>query len=102
MIFKFGFQGFAIAVKAGLTKADFDATIGVHPTAAEEFVTMRTPTRKIRSTPSEVRIILHLSIINLCSQATLFWKVHPRFLEDLSCFILLLFNKNLYFTNLYE
>ncbi|KAL7151516.1 hypothetical protein ABFS83_04G036100 [Erythranthe nasuta] len=46
-------QGFAIAVKAGLTKADFDATVGVHPTAAEEFVTMRTPTRKIRSTPSE-------------------------------------------------
>lgn len=46
-------QGFAIAVKAGLTKADFDATVGIHPTAAEEFVTMRTPTRKIRKT-SEV------------------------------------------------
>ncbi|KAI9180003.1 hypothetical protein LWI28_000156 [Acer negundo] len=44
-------QGFAVAVKAGLTKADFDATIGVHPTAAEEFVTMRTPTRKIRQDP---------------------------------------------------
>ncbi|XP_021770249.1 glutathione reductase, chloroplastic-like isoform X1 [Chenopodium quinoa] len=42
-------QGFAVAVKAGLTKADFDATIGIHPTAAEEFVTMRTPTRQIRS-----------------------------------------------------
>jgi glutathione reductase (NADPH) len=27
----------------GATKADFDATIGIHPTAAEEFVTMRTP-----------------------------------------------------------
>ena len=36
-------QGIAIAVKAGATKADFDATIGIHPTAAEEFVTMRTP-----------------------------------------------------------
>lgn len=49
------FQGFAVAVKAGLTKADFDATVGVHPTAAEEFVTLRTPTRKIRkSPPSEV------------------------------------------------
>jgi glutathione reductase (NADPH) len=35
-------QGIAIAVKAGATKADFDATIGIHPTAAEEFVTMRT------------------------------------------------------------
>ncbi|KAL5796596.1 hypothetical protein ACOSQ2_001416 [Xanthoceras sorbifolium] len=44
-------QGFAVAVKAGLTKADFDATVGVHPTAAEEFVTMRTPTRKIRLDP---------------------------------------------------
>ncbi len=36
-------QGLAIALKAGATKRDFDDTIGVHPTAAEEFVTMRTP-----------------------------------------------------------
>lgn len=36
-------QGLGIALKAGATKADFDATIGIHPTAAEEFVTMRTP-----------------------------------------------------------
>jgi len=36
-------QGMAIALKAGATKATFDATIGIHPTAAEEFVTMRTP-----------------------------------------------------------
>ncbi|WP_461515720.1 glutathione-disulfide reductase [Porticoccus sp.] len=36
-------QGIAIAVKAGATKADFDSTIGIHPTAAEEFVTMREP-----------------------------------------------------------
>jgi glutathione reductase (NADPH) len=35
-------QGFAVAVRMGATKADFDATIGIHPTAAEEFVTMRT------------------------------------------------------------
>jgi glutathione reductase (NADPH) len=34
-------QGFAVAIKAGATKADFDSTIGIHPTAAEEFVTMR-------------------------------------------------------------
>ncbi|RME34563.1 MAG: glutathione-disulfide reductase [Gammaproteobacteria bacterium] len=34
-------QGLAIAVRAGLTKAQFDATIGIHPTAAEEFVTLR-------------------------------------------------------------
>jgi glutathione reductase (NADPH) len=37
-------QGFAVAMKAGATKAVFDATLGIHPTAAEEFVTMRTPT----------------------------------------------------------
>ncbi|ARU88457.1 glutathione-disulfide reductase [Pseudomonas sp. M30-35] len=36
-------QGLAVALKAGATKAIFDDTIGVHPTAAEEFVTMRTP-----------------------------------------------------------
>jgi glutathione reductase (NADPH) len=34
-------QGIAVAMKAGATKAQFDATIGIHPTAAEEFVTMR-------------------------------------------------------------
>lgn len=34
-------QGFAVAVKAGLTKKDFDRTLGIHPTAAEELVTMR-------------------------------------------------------------
>ena len=36
-------QGFAVAMKAGATKAVFDSTLGIHPTAAEEFVTMRTP-----------------------------------------------------------
>jgi glutathione reductase (NADPH) len=36
-------QGFGVALKAGATKAQFDATIGIHPTAAEEFVTMRDP-----------------------------------------------------------
>jgi glutathione reductase (NADPH) len=34
-------QGMAIALKCGLTKAALDATVGIHPTAAEEFVTMR-------------------------------------------------------------
>jgi glutathione reductase (NADPH) len=38
-------QGMAIAMKAGATKATFDSTIGIHPTAAEEFVTMRTARR---------------------------------------------------------
>lgn len=36
-------QGIGIAIKAGATKATFDSTIGIHPTAAEEFVTMREP-----------------------------------------------------------
>lgn len=36
-------QGFAVAVQMGATKQQFDATIGIHPTAAEEFVTLRTP-----------------------------------------------------------
>ena len=35
-------QGLAVALNCGATKAQFDATIGIHPTAAEEFVTMRT------------------------------------------------------------
>jgi glutathione reductase (NADPH) len=38
-------QGLGIALKAGATKAHFDATVGIHPSAAEEFVTMRTQTR---------------------------------------------------------
>ncbi len=36
-------QGIAIALKCGATKKQFDATVGIHPTAAEEFVTMRDP-----------------------------------------------------------
>ena len=38
-------QGFAVAMKAGATKAVFDSTIGIHPTSAEEFVTMREPVK---------------------------------------------------------
>ena len=41
-------QGLAIAIVMGATKADFDRTIGIHPTAAEEFVTLRTRTRVVR------------------------------------------------------
>ena len=37
-------QGIGIAMKAGASKQDFDSTIGIHPTAAEEFVSMREPT----------------------------------------------------------
>lgn len=39
-------QGLAVALKAGATKRIFDETLGVHPSAAEEFVTLRTPTRR--------------------------------------------------------
>jgi len=46
-------QGLGIAMKAGATKADFDATIGIHPTAAEEWCTMRTKTRT--TTAEDVR-----------------------------------------------
>ena len=34
-------QGFSVAIKMGATKADFDNTVGIHPTGSEEFVTMR-------------------------------------------------------------
>lgn len=40
-------QGFAVALKCGATKADFDATIAIHPTAAEEFVTMRSKSGQV-------------------------------------------------------
>lgn len=38
-------QGFAVAMRAGATKSVFDGTLGIHPTVAEEFVTMREPVR---------------------------------------------------------
>jgi len=40
-------QGLAIAIKCGATKAQFDTTVGIHPSAAEEFVTMRTRSRRV-------------------------------------------------------
>ncbi|KAI8547345.1 hypothetical protein RHMOL_Rhmol07G0188200 [Rhododendron molle] len=40
-------QGIAIALKCGATKAQFDSTVGIHPSAAEEFVTMRSVTRRL-------------------------------------------------------
>jgi glutathione reductase (NADPH) len=36
-------QGFAVAVRMGATKKDFDDTVAIHPTSAEEFVTLRGP-----------------------------------------------------------
>ncbi|MDX5361137.1 MAG: FAD-dependent oxidoreductase, partial [Alphaproteobacteria bacterium] len=46
-------QCLGIAVKMGATKADFDRTMAVHPTAAEELVTMYEPTERIRSAAAE-------------------------------------------------
>ena len=45
-------QGISIAIKSGATKAQFDATTGIHPSAAEEFVTMRNK----RPDPEETRV----------------------------------------------
>jgi len=42
-------QGFAAAMQCGLSKAALDATIGIHPTLAEEFVTLRTPSRVVQA-----------------------------------------------------
>ncbi|OIQ94187.1 glutathione amide reductase [mine drainage metagenome] len=41
-------QGLAIAVRMGATKADFDATLAIHPTAAEEFVTLKEKSTRYR------------------------------------------------------
>lgn len=43
-------QGFAVAVKMGATKADLDSTIAIHPTSAEELVTMKTPEQVCKNT----------------------------------------------------
>ena len=43
----------AIAMTMGATKADFDATVAVHPTAAEELVTMRAPFARYEDGPGE-------------------------------------------------
>jgi glutathione reductase (NADPH) len=47
-------QGFAVAVKMGATKADFDATIAIHPTSAEELVTLKTPEPDPQAEPETV------------------------------------------------
>ena len=41
-------QGFAVAVKMGVKKSMLDTVVGIHPSSAEEFVTMRTASREIR------------------------------------------------------
>ena len=38
-------QGFAVALKCGATKADFDRTVGIHPTSVEQFTTLHTTKR---------------------------------------------------------
>ena len=49
-------QGIAIALKAGATKEQFDSTAGIHPTAAEEFVGMRSPSRTMVGTGTRVLV----------------------------------------------
>ena len=46
-------QGLAVALKCGATKAQFDSTVGIHPTAAEEFVTMREPVKPAAQAAAE-------------------------------------------------
>ncbi|XP_047937599.1 glutathione reductase, cytosolic-like [Salvia hispanica] len=48
-------QGIAIALKCGATKAQFDSTVGIHPSAAEEFVTMRSVTRRVSAGTAKPR-----------------------------------------------
>ena len=42
-------QGFAAAMKAGITKTQLNETVGIHPTSAEELTTLRSVTRKYRN-----------------------------------------------------
>lgn len=46
-------QGIAVALKAGAKKSHFDSTVGIHPSAAEEFVTMRSASRTVQGKGSE-------------------------------------------------
>ena len=46
-------QGFAAAIKMGITKKVLDSVVGIHPSSAEEFVTMRSPERRIRQKSKE-------------------------------------------------
>ena len=39
-------QGFAVAMKAGMTKTELDETVGIHPSSAEELTTLRDPVRQ--------------------------------------------------------
>jgi glutathione reductase (NADPH) len=49
-------QGMGIALKAGAKKTHFDTTVGIHPSSAEEFVTMRSAARSISGQGSEVPV----------------------------------------------
>lgn len=49
-------QGIAVALKCGATKAQFDSTVGIHPSSAEEFVTMRSVTRRIAASKPKTNL----------------------------------------------
>src|SRR3546814_2748424 len=64
-------QGMAVALKAGATKQVFDATVGIHPTAAEEFVTMREPlpgdqAKRSEEHTSELQSLMRISYAVFC------------------------------------
>lgn len=49
-------QGMAVAVKMGVTKQQLDTVVGIHPSSAEEFVTMRSPARQLREKPEPQKV----------------------------------------------
>src|SRR3546814_4757628 len=67
-------QGFAVAIKCGATKAQFDATIGIHPSSAEEFVTMRT--KRWEEHTSELQSLMRISYAVFCLKTK---KIHTRY-----------------------
>ncbi|KAJ1295592.1 hypothetical protein BS78_01G235000 [Paspalum vaginatum] len=78
-------QGIAIAVKAGLTKQDFDATIGVHPTTAEEFVTMRNPTCMVRRDNAlKASFLMNCLLVLVCSVSTSYIRLSLFFLLEIT------------------
>lgn len=56
-------QGFAVAIKMGATKAQFDDCVAIHPTSSEELVTMRSWTRK-KNTTASIHIDLKIMLTN--------------------------------------
>lgn len=58
-------QGLGVALKCGATKAQFDSCVGIHPSAAEEWVTMSTPARCARLLLGTLRTLLCCFCVNM-------------------------------------